>query len=92
VPDDGFLLAEKISCGTPLGRVNRFDPYLQPTAFVARLQAGHVDALVWAEKEWLKSGIKNDPQSLHLLESCFEVEQFGILFVAMRTDPCSVLP
>jgi 4-amino-4-deoxy-L-arabinose transferase-like glycosyltransferase len=92
VPDDGFLLADKDILWYATRPGEPIYPYLQPTAFVARLQAGHVDALVWAEKEWLKSGIKNDPQSLHLLEACFEVKQFGIFFVAMRTDSCAVLP
>ena len=92
VPDDGFLLADKDILWYATRPGEPIYPYLQPTTFVARLQAEHVDALVWTEKEWLKSGIKHDPQSLRLLEACFEIEQFGIFFVAMRTDRCSVLP
>lgn len=86
VSENGYLLADRDVLWYTDRAGELVYPYMATQALQERLQASHVDALVWTEKEWLKSSLRVDPAGELLLARCFDVKSFGIFTVALRND------
>lgn len=93
IPPNGFLLADRdiIWYANRPGELDY--PYLLPGAMLPKLNATHVDGIVWTEKEFLKLGIRSDAAAMQTLEGCFNKHDFGIYSVLLRKpNACPELP
>jgi len=88
IPENGYVLADKDILWFVSRPGEQINPYLiDPTTLVSAITTRRVDAIAWAQKEWLKApAAQNDAVLNDLLSRCYVERTFGIFTVLLRKD------